>query len=68
MYYAYVIYAREVVYLKESYIEKKFIKKIKAEGGFALKFISPSMTGVPDRIVLMPNGKAIFVLMFSLFS
>jgi len=40
-----------LTFTKESYVEKKFIKKIKAEGGLALKFISPSMTGVPDRIV-----------------
>jgi hypothetical protein len=29
----------------------------------ALKFISPSMAGLPDRIVLIPGGIAIFVEM-----
>ena len=27
----------------------------------ALKFVSPGMNGVPDRIVLMPDGKMAFV-------
>ena len=30
-------------------------------GGLALKFTSPGFTGVPDRIVLLPKGKTIFV-------
>jgi hypothetical protein len=30
-------------------------------GGLALKFVSPSMAGVPDRIVLLPNARIAFV-------
>lgn len=30
-------------------------------GGIALKFISPGMAGVPDRLVLLPKGKIFFV-------
>lgn len=30
-------------------------------GGFALKFVSPGMAGVPDRIVLLPKSKITFV-------
>lgn len=36
----------------ESDLERIFVNKVKAAGGLALKFISPSMNGVPDRIVL----------------
>ncbi|TFH49019.1 MAG: VRR-NUC domain-containing protein [Methanothrix sp.] len=30
-------------------------------GGRALKFISPGLNGVPDRLVLLPGGKLAFV-------
>lgn len=36
---------------------KREVKKI---GGLALKFVSPGNAGVPDRIVLLPNGNAVF--------
>ena len=39
--------------MTEKYIEQKLCNQVKAQGGLALKFISPSMTGVPDRIVLL---------------
>lgn len=29
--------------------------------GMALKFTSPGMAGMPDRLVLLPKGKAFFV-------
>lgn len=29
----------------------------------ALKFVSPGMSGVPDRLVLLPGGQLIFVEM-----
>ena len=34
---------------------------MKKHGGLALKFISPGMAGVPDRIVLFPKGQIFFV-------
>ncbi|ADK16693.1 VRR-NUC domain-containing protein [Clostridium ljungdahlii] len=45
----------------ESVIEKRLKKEIEKIGGKALKFVSPGMSGVPDRIVLLPHGKIIFV-------
>ena len=30
-------------------------------GGLALKFVSPGMDGVPDRLVLLPGGRMCFV-------
>ena len=47
--------------MRESEIEKALTAKVKARAGMALKFISPGMSGVPDRIVLMPGGVIAFV-------
>ncbi|WP_073006202.1 VRR-NUC domain-containing protein [Clostridium amylolyticum] len=47
--------------MQESTIEKRLKKEIELIGGKALKFVSPGMSGVPDRIVLLPHGKLIFV-------
>lgn len=46
--------------MKEKSIEQKLVKQIKAAGGLALKFVSPGNAGVPDRLLLMPNGTAAF--------
>lgn len=45
----------------EKQIEEKLRKSIKAMGGLCLKWVSPGYTGVPDRIVLLPGGRIIFV-------
>ena len=45
----------------ERQIELKLKCSVKARGGLALKFVSPGTAGVPDRIVLAPNGKVYFV-------
>lgn len=47
--------------MEESKIEKRLKKEIELIGGKALKFVSPGMSGVPDRIVLLPHGRIIFV-------
>lgn len=47
--------------MRESKIEKSLKDKVQDMGGIALKFVSPGMAGVPDRIVLIPNGKVVFV-------
>lgn len=45
----------------EKLIEKNLREKIKSLGGFALKFHCLSVSGFPDRIVLMPFGKIYFI-------
>lgn len=45
----------------EKDIEKALVKKVKALGGLCIKFTSPSMMGIPDRIVLLPKAKLGFV-------
>ena len=46
----------------EKEIERKLKKRIEAMGCLCLKFESPGFTGVPDRIILVPGGEAIFVV------
>ena len=47
--------------MKEKQIENKFKKEIERIGGLSLKFTSPGMAGMPDRLVLLPKGKIYFV-------
>lgn len=47
--------------MREKTIEQKFRAAVKAVGGLALKFTSPSFDGVPDRLALLPGGKMAFV-------
>jgi len=47
--------------LREKVIEQKLRIEVKAKGGLALKFTSPGMAGVPDRIVLTSDGRVYFV-------
>lgn len=48
--------------MKESYLENKLRLSVKKLGGIALKFVSPGVDSVPDRIVLL-KGKVWFVEM-----
>lgn len=45
----------------EKDIEVTLVKVVKKEKGLCLKFTSPSMTGIPDRLILLPRGKIGFV-------
>lgn len=45
----------------EKQIEQKLVKAIKDMGGIAPKFVSPGFDGMPDRIVLIPDGHMAFV-------
>ena len=45
----------------EREVEKRLIRPIKALGGRCLKFETPGFTGVPDRIILLPGGRVVFV-------
>ncbi|ABO49731.1 conserved hypothetical protein [Desulforamulus reducens MI-1] len=47
--------------MNEAQIERKFKREVERRGGKAWKFTSPGMSGVPDRIVLLPGGRSIFV-------
>lgn len=45
----------------EKIIEHKLTVAVKKTGGIAVKFVSPSFAGMPDRLVLLPDGLIAFV-------
>ena len=45
-------------------IESRLRAEAKKMGGMAVKFVSPGLDGVPDRIVLLPGRKIAFVGLF----
>ena len=49
--------------MREKTLERKLVEAATRMGGLALKFTSPGMAGVPDRLLLFPNGKIVFVEM-----
>ena len=46
--------------MQEKEIEQYLVEQVKKRGGWALKFISPGVSGIPDRIVLLPGGRMFF--------
>lgn len=47
--------------MRESQIESFLVSKVKEHGGLCFKFVSPGNPGVPDRIIITPEGKTIYV-------
>jgi hypothetical protein len=47
--------------MRESQIETYLRREVKNLGGCAYKFTSPQRVNVPDRIVLLPGGRIVFV-------
>lgn len=47
--------------MREKTVEAKLVAAVKAMGGLSPKFISPGYDGMPDRLVLLPNGILAFV-------
>ena len=41
----------------ERELEIKLIKAVESRGGVVYKFVSPGKAGMPDRIVILPEGK-----------
>ena len=46
--------------MRERDLERKLVRLIRDAGGLALKFVSPGMAGVPDRLLLFPGGRLAF--------
>lgn len=44
----------------EKTIENKLTVAVKRAGGIAVKFVSPSFAGMPDRLILLPDGVIAF--------
>ena len=43
--------------MREKQIENKLATEAKKLGGIAVKFVYPSFDGMPDRLVLIPDGQ-----------
>lgn len=46
--------------MKESTIEAKLVRKVRELGGLCYKFVSPGNPGVPDRLIVLPEGRVVF--------
>jgi hypothetical protein len=51
----------EFLFMKEAQIERRLVARVKQAGGQCLKWVSPGHAGVPDRIVMLPSGRILFV-------
>ena len=47
--------------MKEAAIEAKLARMVRERGGLCYKFVSPNQPGVPDRIIITPDGRVVFV-------
>lgn len=47
--------------MREKTVEGKLTNAVRMMGGIAFKFVSPGFDGVPDRLVLLPQGKMAFI-------
>lgn len=47
--------------MRESAIEAMLVRSVVERGGLCYKLVSPGNPGVPDRIVIVPGGRVIFV-------
>lgn len=52
---------RNMKIMREKAIEQKLVSAVKSKGGIAPKFVSPGVDGMPDRLVLLPDGRCGFV-------
>lgn len=47
--------------MRERDVERALVKAVQSRGGICPKWVSPGLDGVPDRIVMLPDGKIGFV-------
>ena len=47
--------------MREKDLEKILVDEVRKLGGRAYKWVSPGNNGVPDRIVIFPNKRPVFV-------
>ncbi len=47
--------------MREKTVEQKLVRAVKAAGGICPKWVAAGFDGMPDRIVLLPNGRLGFV-------
>ncbi|GIM47019.1 hypothetical protein DNHGIG_25680 [Collibacillus ludicampi] len=49
--------------MRESSLERRLVREVERIGGRAPKWVSPGNRGVPDRIVILPGGRTVYVEM-----
>ncbi|MFC5468430.1 VRR-NUC domain-containing protein [Cohnella suwonensis] len=49
--------------MRESQLERRLVREVERIGGIAPKWVSPGNNGVPDRIVILPGGRTLYVEM-----
>ena len=49
--------------MRESTLERYLVRRVESIGGKAPKWTSPGNRGVPDRLVILPNGITIYAEM-----
>ncbi|GEO27043.1 nuclease [Alicyclobacillus acidoterrestris] len=49
--------------MRESSLERRLVREVERIGGKAPKWVSPGNRGVPDRIVILPEGQTVYVEM-----
>lgn len=47
--------------MRESTIEARLVRMVRERGGLCYKFVSPGNPGVPDRLVVLPDGRTVYV-------
>ena len=47
--------------MNEKHIEQNLRKAVRQAGGWAVKLTSPGTAGMPDRLLLLPGGRALLV-------
>nr|DAM27364.1 MAG TPA: Nuclease [Caudoviricetes sp.] len=47
--------------MREQNIEKYLTERMKKIGGKSYKWVSPGNSGVPDRLIIFPDGQIVFV-------
>ncbi len=47
--------------MRESTIEKRLITAVKSRGGLCIKLPARWYRGIPDRLVLLPGARVIFI-------
>ena len=46
---------------RERDIEKKLVNAVREKGGWAVKLSAQWVAGIPDRLILLPQGKCCFI-------
>ena len=42
--------------MREKTVEQKLVKAVKSRGGICPKLVCPGFDGMPDRLILLPDG------------